>query len=131
MQQMQRFIKKIQIKERYTSELTSLEGTKVINLNEAFEYLGQELKMDMTTIVTDHEESTMSAEMLGSLISQVEQENIEMIIVDKNDNKSNAETIASETGAKIYELNSGLTGDLDRDAYIRAMEENLSVLLER
>lgn len=126
------YIQKLQeLKERYTSELTSLEGTKAINLNEAFEYLGQELKLDMTTIVTDHEESTMSAEMLGSLISQVEQENIEMIIVDKNDNKSNAETIASETGAKIYELNSGLTGDLDRDAYIRAMEENLNVLLER
>ena len=103
----------------------------MINLNEAFEYLGQELKMDMTTIVTDHEESTMSAEMLGNIISRVEQENIEMIIVDKNDNKSNAETIANETGAKIYELNSGLTGDLDRDAFVRAMEENLNVLLER
>ena len=126
------YIQRLQeLKERYTSELASLEGTKVINLNEAFEYLGQELKMDMTTIVTDHEESTMSAEMLGNIISRVEQENIEMIIVDKNDNKSNAETIANETGTKIYELNSGLTGDLDRDAYIRAMEENLSVLLER
>lgn len=126
------YIQKLQgLKERYTSELASLEGTKVINLNEAFEYLGQELKMDMTTIVTDHEESTMSAEMLGNIISQVEQENIEMIIVDKNDNKSNAETIANETGAKIYELNSGLTGDLDRDAFVRAMEENLNVLLER
>ena len=126
------YIQKLQgLKERYTSELASLEGTKVINLNEAFEYLGQELKMDMTTIVTDHEESTMSAEMLGNIISRVEQENIEMIIVDKNDNKSNAETIANETGAKIYELNSGLTGDLDRDAFVRAMEENLNVLLER
>lgn len=126
------YIQKLQeLKEKYTSQLASLEGTKVINLNEAFEYLGQELKLDMTTIETDHEESTMSAEMLGNIISKVQQENIEMIFVDKNDNKSNAETIASETGAKIYELNSGLTGDLDRDAFVRAMEENLNVLLER
>ena len=73
----------------------------------------------------------MWADMFAFLFSYVQKENIEMIIVDKNDNKSNAETIASETGAKIYELNSGLTGDLDRDAFVRAMEENLSVLLER
>ena len=123
------YIQKLQeLRERFINKLTSLEKTKVINLNEAFEYLGQELKLDMTTIETDHEESTMSAEMLGSIISQVERENIEIIFIDKNDNKSNAETIANETGAKIYELNSGLKGELDKDAYIRAMEENLSTL---
>lgn len=123
------YIQKLQeLRERFINKLTSLEKTKVINLNEAFEYLGQELNLDMTTIETDHEESTMSAEMLGSIISQVERENIEIIFIDKNDNKSNAETIANETGAKIYELNSGLKGELDKDAYIRAMEENLSTL---
>ena len=125
------YIKKLQeLRERFINKLTSLEKTKVINLNEAFEYLGQELNLDMTTIETDHEESTMSAEMLGSIISQVERENIEIIFIDKNDNKSNAETIANETGAKIYELNSGLKGELDKNAYIRAMEENLRTLFE-
>ena len=123
------YIQKLQeLRERFINKLTSLEKTKVINLNEAFEYLGQELNLDMTTIETDHEESTMSAEMLGSIISQVERENIEIIFIDKNDNKSNAETIANETKAKIYELNSGLKGELDKDAYIRAVEENLSTL---
>ena len=42
-----------------------------------------------------------------------------------NDNKSNAETIANETGAIIYELDSGLTGSREKDSYIKAMEENL------
>ena len=125
------YIQKLQeLRERFINKLTSLEKTKVINLNEAFEYLGQELNLDITTIETDHEESTMSAEMLGSIISQVERENIEIIFIDKNDNKSNAETIANETGAKIYELNSGLKGELDKNAYIRAMEENLRTLFE-
>ena len=45
-------------------------------------------------------------------------------VIDKNDNKSNAETIAKETGAKIYELDSGLTGNLDKNAYLNAMEQN-------
>lgn len=120
------YIEKLeQLRERYLSELEGLKGKKAICLNESFEYMGQELELEMTTVETDHEESTMSAEMLRNIVDKAKAENIEMIIIDKNDNKANAETIANETGATIYELNSGLTGSMDKDAYINAMEENL------
>lgn len=118
------------LKEEYEKSLENLNETKAISLNEAFEYLGQELGIDMTTIHTDHEESTMSAEMLSSIIDQVKNENINMIIVDKDDNKSNAETIANETGAKIYELNSGLRGSTDKNAYIEQVKENMQTLAQ-
>ena len=114
-----------QLRERYLSELEGLKGKKAICLNEAFEYMGQELGLEITPVETDHEESTMSAEMLRSIIDEAKAENIEMIIIDKNDNKANAETIANETGTTIYELNSGLSGSMDKDAYVNAMEENL------
>ena len=109
-------------------ELEDLQGKKAICLNEAFEYLGQELGMELITVQTDHEESTMSAEMLRSIIDEVKQQNIEIILIDKNDNKANAETIANETGAKILELNSGLTGSMEKNAYIEAMRENFDLL---
>ena len=118
------------LKEEYEKSLENLNGTRAVSLNEAFEYLGQELGIDMTTIHTDHEESTMSAEMLSSIIDQVKNENINMIIVDKDDNKSNAETIANETGAKIYELNSGLRGSTDKNAYIEQVKENMQTLAQ-
>ena len=117
------------LKEEYAEKLQALEERKAINLNEAFEYLGQELGMEMTTIETDHEESTLSAEMLRTIIDNLKEQDIEMIIVAKEDNKTNAETIANETGAKIYELNSGLTGGLEKEAYLTAMEENWKILL--
>lgn len=123
------YVKKLEeTKEKHLAELKKLKGQKVIVLNEAFEYLMKELGMNAITIKTDHEESTMSADTLKDIIDKVKKENIKMIIIDKNDNKSNAETIANETGAKIYELNSGLTGSLDKDAYIKQIEENFSVL---
>ena len=117
------------LKQKYSEKLQVLKGMKTITLNEAFEYLGQELGMEMTVIETDHEESTLSAEMLRNLIDKMKEQDIKMIIVAKEDNKTNAETIANETGARIYELNSGLTGSLDKDAYIKAMEENWKILL--
>lgn len=120
--------KLVELKDKILEELKDLKGKKVIILNEAFEYLAQELNMDATIIKSDHEESTLSADKLKDIIDKVKKENIQIIIIDKNDNKSNAETIANETGAKIYELNSGLTGNLDKDAYIKAIEENLEIL---
>ena len=117
-----------QLKNRLDEELKKLEGKKAVCLNETFEYMGKELGLELLTVETDHEESTMSAETLKNIIDTVKKENIEIIIIDKNDNKSNAETIANETGAKIYELNSGLTGNLDKDAYIKQMEENIEIL---
>lgn len=116
------------LKENYLQELEDLQGKKAICLNEAFEYLGQELGMELITVQTDHEESTMSAEMLRSIIDEVKQQNIEIILIDKNDNKANAETISNETGAKILELNSGLTGSMEKNAYIEAMRENFDLL---
>lgn len=117
-----------ELKNKYKRELAFLEGRKAVCLNEAFEYMGEELGLELLTVQTDHEESTMSAEMLKNIINTVKEENIEIIIIDKNDNEANAETIANETGAKIYKLNSGLTGNLEKDAYIKQMEENIEIL---
>ena len=116
------------LNEEYKSKLAKLNGEKAICLNEAFEYMGQELGMEMITIKTDHEESTISAGMLKSVINKVKEDDIKIIIIDKNDSKTNAETIANETGAKILELNSGLTGELNKDAYIDQMRENMEIL---
>ncbi len=116
------------LKNEYLEKLQELKGKKAVVLNEAFEYMGQELGLDMIIIKTDHEESTISAEMLKTTIDTMKEEQIDMIIIDKNDNKSNAETISNETGAKIYELNSGLTGSLDKNAYIDGVRENLEII---
>ena len=40
----------------------------------------------------------------------------------------NAETLANETGAKIYKLDSGLTGETNNNAYIDKLEANFLVL---
>lgn len=125
----EKYVEKLEnLKEEYLGELKDLEGKKAVILNESFEYMAQELKIDATTIKTDHEESTLSAETLKNIIDKMKNENISMIILDKNDNKSNAETIANETGAKIYELNSGLIGSLEKDTYIEQVKENVNCL---
>lgn len=115
---------------RYNTELQALNGEKVICLNEAFSYLAHDIGLDTILVETDHEESTLSAETLKNLIQEMKENNIQIILVDKEDNLKNAQTLALETGAKIIKLNSGMNGDLDKNSYLNAMTENLTILKE-
>lgn len=117
-----------QEKQKYENQLQKLNGAKAICLNEGLEYLLKELKMQVTQVETNHEESTISAETLKNLIEKMKNENIKIIVVDKDDNIKNAETLANETGAKIYKLDSGLTGEINNNAYIDKLEANFLVL---
>ena len=123
------YLQKInQEKQKYENQLQKINGKKAICLNEGLEYLLKELKMQVTQVETNHEESSMSAETLKNLIEKMKSENIQIIVVDKDDNIKNAEALANETGAKIYKLDSGLTGETNNNVYIDKLEANFLVL---
>lgn len=116
-----------ELKLRYDNEL-NLKGQTAVTLNESFAYLGREVGLNLTVIYTSHEESALSAETLKNVIDTMKQNNSKIIIVDIDDDIKNAQTIANETGAKIYRLNSGATGSMSKEAYISAMKSNLEAL---
>lgn len=116
------------LKEQYSEQLQQLNSQKVICLNESLTYLAQELKMEVTQITTDHEESTLSAEMMKSIIEKMKKENIKIILVGAQDDLKNAQTLANETGAKIIALEDGMTGDGSHNSYINIMKQNLEIL---
>lgn len=123
------YIEKLKnIQEKYNLELSGLNGRKAICLDEALEYIAKQIGLDIISIKTDHEESTISAETMKNLIETMKNENINIILVESEDNLNNAQTLANETGAKIYTLNSGLTGELNKDAYINVLNQNLEEL---
>lgn len=78
------YIEKLKnLKQKYETELVDLKGKKVVSLNESFAYLQRDLGLDSIDVHTDHEESTMSAEMLARIIEDMKKENIQIIIIDK------------------------------------------------
>lgn len=123
------YIKRLkELQERYQTELTNLKGKKAICLNEAFSYLAKEVGLEIISVETNHEESSLSAEKMKELIEMMKNENIKSILVDKEDNLKSAQTLANETGATIYELQSGLIGSVENSSYLQIMGDNLEVL---
>ena len=114
--------------EIYEVELNYLKGKAAVCLNESFEYLGKELELNLKSIHTSHEESALSAKELKDVIDWMKENKATMIIVDRNDDLKNAQTLAEQTGAKIYKLDSALTGSSSKDAYVSSIKENMEVL---
>lgn len=116
------------LKTKYITELQNISGKKVISLNEAFSYLFKFAGIEEKLISTDHEQSALSAEQVKNVIDMMNNENIKTIIIAENDDEQNATAIANETGAKIYRLKDGMSGDGLTDSYINIMEDNLEIL---
>ena len=124
--------------EEYTNKIKELENNRfisqerkyVVSCNEALAYILDEANLEVIPVYTDHEESTLSGNMLSDIINEVKNKNINAIFIDKNDDRTNAELIAKETNAQIYVLDSGLSGELDKNAYIDTMNKNYDVLRE-
>ena len=108
--------------------IINLQNKKAICLNDSLEYLLNDMKIDVTSIETNHEESVLSAETLRNIINKMKKENIKTIFVDKDDNIKTAQILADETEAKIYTLDSGMSGNGIKEDYINVMEYNLEVL---
>lgn len=116
------------LKQKYETELKFLKGQAAVCLNESFEYLGRDLGLNLKAIHTSHEESALSAKELKDVIEWMKESNAKIIIVDMNDDLKNAQVISNETGAKIYRLDSALTGSINKDAYINSMSGNIEIL---
>lgn len=122
--------------EKYMAKLNKLkqnaylakEGTTVVSCNESLAYLLNDASIKFIEVYSDHEQSTLSSEKLSNVIDEMKQKNVKVIFIAKGDNRKTAELIAQETGAKIYELDANLTGEMDKDAYINTMTNNYNIL---
>ena len=125
----EKYIKDLEkVEKQYKEILQELNGQKAICLNEALEYLAKDIKLEYISLHTDHDENSMSAESIKNIINKMNTENIKIILIGKDDSIKNAEILANETNAKIYKLDTVLTGATDKSAYIDAANRNLEVL---
>ena len=123
-----KYIQKIdEVKTKFNS-ISNLNGKNAVCLNESLEYLLNDLKINTTMIETDHEQNSLSAETVKNIISDMKKANSKMIFIDKNDDSKVSNTIAKETGATVYVLDSEMTGEKNLNAYINSMNYNYEVL---
>jgi len=116
------------LRQRMHSELAPYKGRSIITFHEAFPYFAQEFGFKVEAVVEREPGSEPSAKELADTIELIKKNGIPRLFSEPQYPDSAAETIAKETGAKVYVLDPAVTGPDDYDAYLNIMGNNLTTL---
>jgi len=127
----QRYLVKLEsLKEKMQRALKDVKNRNIITFHEAFPYFAREFGLNILAVIEREPGSEPSAGELAKTIEIVRKNKVKALFAEPQYPAKSAQTIAQETGAKVYSLDPGVTGPMESDAYIQAMEKNLVVLQE-
>jgi zinc transport system substrate-binding protein len=118
------------LRARMAAVLASRVRVPVVTFHEAFDYFAEEFGLDVAAVIEREPGTAPSARELAATIDLVRGRGIKILFVEPQYASDVARVIAEETGARIYVHDPAVTGAGDKDAYLKAMEANLSVLKE-
>ncbi len=113
-------------------ELDGFKNKDVVTFHEAFPYFAQEFGLNIVSVVEREPGTEPSAGELAQLIDKIKSTNVKVLFAEPQYSQKAAESIAKQTGARVYLLDPAVTGEKDApaDSYIKTMDENLKVLTE-
>ena len=119
-------------REKMHKELEVFKKKDIITFHEAFPYFAKEFGLNIVSVVEREPGTEPSAGELAELIDTIKEANCKVLFAEPQYSQKAAESIAKQTGAKVYLLDPVVTGEKDApaDSYIKAMDENLKVLVE-
>jgi zinc transport system substrate-binding protein len=103
---------------------------EIITFHEAFPYFAQEFDLHITAVIEREPGSEPSAAELAETIKIIEDTGTKVLFIEPQYPARSADTIARETGTKVYVLDPAVTGTLEPDAYLNIMEKNMEILQE-
>lgn len=120
------------LKDKMHNELDSITNRDIVTFHEAFPYFAQEFDLNIVSVIEREPGTEPSAGELAKLIETIKKTGVKVLFAEPQYSPKAAESIANQTGAKVYYLDPVVTGpkDAEKDSYERIMEENLNVLKE-
>ena len=110
--------------------LDTIKNRDIVTFHEAFPYFAKEFNFNIVGVIEREPGSAPSAKELQETIEQVKKLKVKALFAEPQYPAKSAETIAKETGTKVYTLDPFVTGPMEADAYINIMNSNLKVLEE-
>ncbi len=127
------YIKKLEtLRDKMHHELDGYAGQKIITFHEAFPYFAQEFNLEIAAVIEREPGSEPSARELSQTIDTVSRQNVKALFAEPQYPAKVAQTIAQETGLKVFYLDPAASGsgDAPLDSYEKIMDANLLVLKE-
>lgn len=128
------YIQKLEsLKKDMHAALDALKKRDIVTFHEAFPYFAQEFNLNIAAVVEREPGSEPTPRELADIIDTVKKSGVRALFAEPQYSSKAADTIARETGAKVYTLDPVVTGEAgpdSYDAYISAMEQNKKTLVK-
>lgn len=126
------YIKKLEsLKAEMHAALDNVPNKDIVTFHEAFPYFAKEFGLNIISVVEREPGTEPTPAELQATVEQVNKLPVKVLFTEPQYSPSAAETIARETGAKIYTLDPVVTGESDDkaiNAYIDTMKKNMETL---
>ena len=119
-----------ELKQKMHSELDGLEYKNIITFHEAFDYFAEEFDLNIVSVIEREPGTYPSSKDVADIINEVKSKDVKAIFIEPQYSRTAADTIARETNINVFTLDPVVTGELNKDEYIRIMNENLKTLKE-
>lgn len=128
------YVEKLEkLKKGMHEKLDGYAGRKIITFHEAFPYFAKEFNLEIAAVIDREPGTEPTPKELEETIGIIRSSGIKAIFTEPQYSAGAANTISTETGAKIYELDPGVTGEAlptAKDDYIKLMEKNADTLVK-
>ena len=121
------------LKSEMHAALDTVPHKDIVTFHEAFPYFAKEFNLNIIGVVEREPGTEPTPTELQETIEQVNALPTKVLFTEPQYSPAAAETIARETGAKIYTLDPVVTGEATpaaKNAYIDTMKKNMEVLKE-
>ena len=123
------YIEKIeQLTESYADQIATVEGMRVLVIDETLPSFCVWLGLDYEVIETDHEQASLSAGDIADTVDWMNDNGVSVILVSSDSDDGIAEAVAAEINGSIVAFNTCMTGEVYADAYLDQMADNLVLL---
>ena len=125
------YVKKLETeRDKMHKALDGVTNRDIITFHEAFPYFAKEFNLNVAGVIEREPGSEPSAKDLDEIIAKVNKLKVKALFAEPQYSTKAADTIAKETGSKVYTLDPAVSGPTDADAYINIMDSNLKTLQE-
>lgn len=127
------YVKKLEVqKEKMNNALKGIENRNIVTFHKAFPYFAKEFELNIVEVIETEEGSAPSAGELADKIKSIKEANVKALFTEPQVSNNLASTVSKETGILVYEIDTVVSGpeEPELDAYEKAMDENLKILLE-
>jgi zinc transport system substrate-binding protein len=120
------------LRTKMNNALKDVKNRDIITFHEAFTYFAKEFNLNVAGVIEKEPGQEPTAEEIADIMKTVKDKKVKALFTEVQYSPKAAQTIANETGAKVYQFDLAVTGakNADADSYIKSMEKNLDVLTE-